>query len=163
MARKSAESSYTKKMQRLADRFLKTNNGDPATASEIAEWLIRNKLWEPQPSSITRLCAEELSKAMREEYFTDPQNRRVRAKHAARMKVGKEQLTFWADIRTASHEHLLNAFKQRRQQIVSDCWQLKVDVDSYNENRAPVEPIQIPFDFTPDLEEKAFIVQNGEA
>ena len=40
-------------------------------------------LWAPQPSALIRQCAEELSRAMREEYVTDPQGRRVRAKHVA--------------------------------------------------------------------------------
>jgi hypothetical protein len=45
------------------------------------------------------------------------------------------------------------ALQQRRVQILGDCKQLKADGDSYNENRKPVEPIQIVFDFTLDLEE----------
>jgi len=45
------------------------------------------------------------------------------------------------------------AFQQRRNQIVADCLQLKKDVDSYNENRQPVSPIQMIFDFTEDLTE----------
>ena len=40
-------------------------------------------------------------------------------------------------------------------QIVGDCRQLKMDVDSYNDNRLPVQPIQMIFDFTYDLEELA--------
>ncbi|MCW2313608.1 hypothetical protein [Rhodoferax antarcticus] len=47
------------------------------------------------------------------------------------------------------------AFQQRRHQIVGDCRQLKMDVDSYNDNRLPVQPIQMIFDFTFDLEELA--------
>jgi hypothetical protein len=45
------------------------------------------------------------------------------------------------------------AFQQRRNQIVADCLQLKNDVDSYNENRKPVSPMQMIFDFTDDLAE----------
>jgi len=47
------------------------------------------------------------------------------------------------------------AFAHRRQQIVGDCRQLKMDIDSYNENyRANDErPIQGVFDFTDDLVE----------
>ena len=49
------------------------------------------------------------------------------------------------------------AFAQRRQQIVGDCHRLKIDVDSYNENRSPEQPIQMVFDFSDDLAElKAF-------
>jgi hypothetical protein len=62
----------------------------------------------------------------------------------------------WNDIRTANHEHMEIAFKQRREQIVADCSQLKIDVDSYNENRKPASPIQMVFDFTDDLIELDF-------
>jgi len=45
------------------------------------------------------------------------------------------------------------SFQQRRQQIVGDCRQLKIDVDSYNDRHANVEPIQMVFDFVRDLAE----------
>ena len=45
------------------------------------------------------------------------------------------------------------ALQQRRQQIVGDCRQLKTDVDSYNENRKPNQPIQLVLDFTEDVAE----------
>ena len=35
------------------------------------------------------------------------------------------------------------ALKQRRQQIVGNCKQLKTDMDSFNENRNPGKPIQM--------------------
>ena len=90
---------------------------------------------------------------MREEYVTDPQGRRVRAKHVAIVDRAGEQLPLWADILTATREHMQIAFQQRRQQIVGDCRQLKADVDSYNENYNDALPIQMVFDFTEDVEE----------
>jgi hypothetical protein len=46
------------------------------------------------------------------------------------------------------------AFQQRRQRIVGDCRQLKIDIDSYNANyNASGEPIQIVLDFTDDVTE----------
>jgi hypothetical protein len=33
------------------------------------------------------------------------------------------------------------------------CWQLKNDIDSYNDRRCPNEPIQMDFNFNVDLEE----------
>ena len=45
------------------------------------------------------------------------------------------------------------AFKQRREQVVGGCRQLKTDVDRYNENENDGDPIQMIFDFTLDLEE----------
>ena len=125
----------------------------PATAHQMASWAINNGKWAAHKSAMVDLCAEHLAHAMHEEYITDPQGRSVRAKHAARISQNGEQLFLWADIRTASREHMTIAFQQRRHQIVGDCRQLKTDVDSYNENKNPGKPIQMVFDFTLDLVE----------
>ena len=45
------------------------------------------------------------------------------------------------------------AFRQRRGQILGECKQLKADVDSYNDNASPTNPIPMVFDFTYDLAE----------
>ena len=117
---------------------------------------MQNQLWSPHPSAVIAQCADDLARAMREEYITDPQGRRVRAKHAARIEKDGKQLALWDDIRTASREHMQTALQQRRRQIVGDCVQLRVDADSYNDNRNPQEPIQISFDFTYDVEEELY-------
>jgi hypothetical protein len=90
---------------------------------------------------------------MREDYFTDPQGRLVRAKHAAKITKGGRQLTLWGDMRTEDHRFMATAFQNRRQQIIGDCRQLKLDVDSYNENRKPEKPYQLILDFTDDVAE----------
>jgi hypothetical protein len=45
------------------------------------------------------------------------------------------------------------AFSQRRDQIISDCVQLKADVDNYNQNQNPGDPIQLKLDLTNDVRE----------
>lgn len=141
-------------LQDIVRKYRAANQPWPATTRDMAQWAIENKLWAPKPSAIVDQCADQLSRAMREEYITDAQGRRVRAKHAAAQPgKGGEQMVLWADIRTAPHQHMAMAFQQRRHQIVGDCRQLKMDVDSYNQNRTPERPIQMVFDFTYDLEE----------
>jgi hypothetical protein len=44
-------------------------------------------------------------------------------------------------------------FQRRRQGIVGDCHQMKVDVDSHNNAHEDAGPIQIVFDFTMGLGE----------
>lgn len=139
--------SYNEQLQRIVTQYRKANQPWPARTHEMAAWAIDQKLWLPQPGDLIAQCAEQLAQAMREEYVTDPQGRRVRAKHAARDAQG----TLWADIWDATREHMTIAFAQRRQQIVGDCRQLKSDVDSFNENRSKIDPIQMSFDFTLDL------------
>jgi hypothetical protein len=140
-------------MQEIVRKYRESGRPWPATTEQMAGWAMDNHLWAPHRSRLIRLCADQLAQAMREEYITDPQGRRVRAKHVARPKEGDRQRYFWDDIRTANHEHMQVATQQRRQQIVGDCVQLKRDVDSYNENRKPAEPIQIELNFTADVEE----------
>jgi hypothetical protein len=120
---------------------------------QVAAWAIEEHLWSPPRGTLIGRLAEELSRALREEYMTDPQGRLVRVKHAARIKKGGENLTFWDDIRTAPPEHMQIALQQRRQQIVGDCRQLKTDADSYNQNANPGPQIRMVFDFTDDLAE----------
>jgi hypothetical protein len=145
--------TYTQASQQIVDKYINAGQPWPATAKQIAAWAIPRKLWVPPPSRLINLCADQLARAMGEEYIIDPQGRRVRAKHVARIQRNGEQLYLWNDIRTAGPAHMAIAFQQRRQQIVGDCLQLKKDVDSFNENRKPEKPIQMVFDFTNDLAE----------
>ncbi|MCW5757993.1 MAG: hypothetical protein KIT54_12220 [Phycisphaeraceae bacterium] len=147
------KTGYNEQMQALVAKYRQAGQPWPATTREIAAWLVRTNQWEPSRELAIEQCADDLARAMREEFITDRQGRRVRAKHAARREVNGEQQTFWADLRTAPREHMEIAFAQRRQQIVSDCAQLKRDVDCYNENFNTEAEIQMVFDFTMDLEE----------
>lgn len=147
---------YSEQMQGIVAKYRDAGEPWPATAKDIAKWAVQNRHWEPHPSAIIGQCADDLAKAMREEYLTDPQGRRVRAKHVALVEKDGKQKPIWDDIRTAPREHMTAAFQARRRQIVGDCVQLRVDVDSFNENRNAEEPIQIVFDFTNDVEEELF-------
>ena len=144
---------YYDQLRRIVKEYIRAGMEWPASTRQIASWAIDKGLWKPQASAFVDQCAEVLARAMREEYIIDPQGRTVRVKHVARTKRGGAQLSLWADIRTAPREHMEIAFQQRRQQVVGDCRQLKADIDSFNENRSPLRPIQMSFDFTVDLEE----------
>ena len=59
------------------------------------------------------------------------------------------------DIRRADRKFMERAFQQRRRQIVGECRQLNVDVDSYNDGHPTEKPIQLLLDFTEDVIELA--------
>ena len=145
--------SYTQQMQRLVGEYIQAGETWPTTVRAVATWAIQNNLWQPQQSATVSQCADHLSRALREEYRTDPQGRRVRAKHPAPVFQSGKQMVFWDDIKTASRDHMRAAFQTRRQQVVGDCQQLKTDMDSYNDNYNPGQPIQMVFDFSQDLKE----------
>jgi hypothetical protein len=125
----------------------------PASTHDMGEWAVSTGHFEASRDFAVNQCAELLSRSMREEYLTDAKGRRVRKYHAARVRLEGKQLTLWADIETAPRRHMELAFAQRRKQVVDDCRQLKLDVDSFNDSKPTERPIQIVFDFTVDLEE----------
>ena len=147
MKRKKA---FTEGMQRIVREYRAAGQPWPASSSAIARWAIRNKKWGFDEELALRACARDIARAMREEYYTDPQGRRVRLNHAA--KLGKDQETLWGDIMTSSPEFMGIAFAQRRLQIVGDCKQLKADVDSYNDNNPHGAEVETLWDFTNEVE-----------
>lgn len=148
--------SYTEQIQRIVSKYREAGHQWPASPIDVAAWAINRGLWQVHPGAAIRQCADQIAQVWRDEFITDPQGRRVRAKHAARYSNNSEQKLLWDDMRTASHKHMELSFQNRRQQVVMDCHQLKLDVDSYNENFNKGRKIQMVFDFRNDLEELDF-------
>lgn len=145
--------SLIEQNQKIVAKYREAGLPWPATAPDIARWAIGQKLWDIHPARVVRQCADQIAEAMRQEYITDPQGRRVRVKHVAPYGEEGQMLLKWDDMRSASHKHMVTAFAYKRQLIVSDCRQLKLEIDSYNENYNTGRPIQGIFDFTDDLAE----------
>ena len=55
------------------------------------------------------------------------------------------------------------AFIQRRNQIIGDCCQLKIDVDVYNDLNPTKQPIQLVLNFEDDVSERQYWDDNREA
>jgi hypothetical protein len=151
--------SYHQQLQAYIEEYRRKVNGGPLQVADIAAWLIRDGRWAPSPQAAIGLLARDLSEAMRTQYATDAAGRRVRRKHAVRLKDtgpdgAKRQLVLWADIELASPQFMQQSIQQRRESIADDCWQLKQDLDSYNEFHNPAEPLQVLLDFTEDVEER---------
>jgi len=156
----AAHSGYYEMLQHYADEYFEETGKEEATSMELAVWAVKTFRWEPPSDLVLRKCREDFSRAMREQHIKDDQGQPVRAKHAARRIVDQKQRTFWADIRRAPRAHMLTAFQQRREQIVGDCRQLDRDAAYYNKLHPENEPIQLVFDFTEDVEEGRFAVDD---
>ncbi len=146
--------NYSEQLLDIAHLYLAQDGKDRIDLDELARFAINNGHWQKPRGKLLQLCKREFARAFREQCHTDPQGRTVRTFHAVRTKNEPgRQMVFWADMRTAPHDHMAAAFQQRRNQIVGNCRQLKTDVDSYNDNNTEEKPIQMVFDFTVDLAE----------
>lgn len=150
-------SAYSNAIKDYIERYKREVAGGDGLVEPhaVAEWAYRNGCHKPNVKTVIDAIAADIAQTFREEYRTDARGRRYRAKHATTQKMGNKTLSLWGDLDdpNAPHEHFVKSFAQRRQQIVGDCVQLKTDVDVYNDQRVPVEPIQVVLDFTYDVEE----------
>lgn len=149
-------SAYAHQVKAYLERYQHEVGGDGLIDPHaVAAWAYKNGLHKPNLRTVIDAIAADISQVFREEYRTDENGQRYRAKHAVRSKNGDKSMSLWADMddERAPRSHFVRSFAQRRQQIVGDCFQLKTDVDVYNAKDSTQKPIQIPLDFTYDVEE----------
>jgi hypothetical protein len=141
-------------LQKVFRLYEEAHEHVPASAREACEWGVNSGLLELPKIDRYDLLANEMARALREQYETDAKGRRYRINHAVRVTRHGVQMTFWAVMGFAPRRHMHMAFTQRRNQIVGDCLQLKTDVDVYNDANEDEAPIQLILDFTDDVAER---------
>jgi hypothetical protein len=146
--------TYNTLLQRAWHEYEKAHGAVPATTRDAVQWAVKEGMIQlPETDPFAKL-AEDMAKALREEYATDAKGRRYRVNHAVRVTKAGVQYTFWAMLQDAPRSHMQKAFIQRREQIVGDCVQLSTDVEVYNEMNSDQPPIPMLFDFRDDVTER---------
>jgi hypothetical protein len=143
-------------LQRLWKRYEEEHDRIPASAREVVEWAVEEGLLNLPDIDPYDILAGQMATALREEYATDDKGRKYRVNHAVRVTKSGVQTTFWAIMGFAPREHMQRAFTQRRNQVIGDCFQLKVDVDVYNNLNTDQPPLPLILDFTDDVKEREF-------
>ena len=159
-------SAYGNQVKSYIERYQLEQGGDGMLDPHaVAEWAYRQGLHKPSVRTVVDAIAADIAQFFREEYRINADGQRYRAKHAVRFKKGDRTMSLWADMDdvNAPRDHFVRSFAQRRQQIVGDCFQLKTDVDVYNGKNASQLPIQVPLDFTLDVEELQLPLQKKAA
>lgn len=145
--------TFKEQMQHIFERYTSEVDAAPVSLDTVAEWAIEQGLYRPEPRDVRKICREALAESLRQERRLDAKGRRYRAKHSLRSNVGGVQMNLWADIDHAPRSFMEKSFAQRRKAIVDDCFQVKQDVDHYNDEHVAELPIQIVLDFTEDVAE----------
>ena len=144
---------FSEQMQAIFERYTEEVSPDPVSLDEVAVWAIDRGLYRPAPRDIVKIFRDALADSLRQEKRVDAKGRKYRAKHSMRTWIGGQQLSLWADIDAAPRSFLEKSFSQRRKSIADDCFQIKQDVDHFNDEHLDEEPIQMIIDFTDDVAE----------
>jgi hypothetical protein len=155
------------KQERLQEAwhyFDRRQDRRPSSARQACEWAVAAGILELPDIDPYDALAEDMAQALRGEYRTDSEGRRYRVNHAVRVTKSGVQYTFWAEMGFAPPDHMERAFAQRREQIVGDCLQLKIDVDAYNSMTSDKTPkVQMVLNFTDDVAEREEARRFGRA
>ncbi len=145
--------TFSEQMQAIFDRYTAEVDSSPVSLDNVAAWAIEQGLYRPAPRDVVKLCREALAESLRQEKRIDAKGRKYRAKHSVRTNIGGVQLSLWADIDNAPRSFMEKSFSQRRKSIADDCFQVKQDIDHFNDENPDELPIQIVLDFTDDVAE----------
>lgn len=113
----------------------------------VAEWAIATGRYQRQPMTLFQQCKRELSRAVQQSLFKDPQGREVRRLHPVRLSGDGGPIVIWGDLTTAKPPHMHLSQQQGRQAIAADVFRHKDVTHSYNDNNrynatlSPATPI----------------------
>jgi hypothetical protein len=147
----------------LLNDYMAAHGEGPIDLNDVFRWARQHKLWEPPAAKMISIFKREMARAAREEYYTDPQGRKVRKKHAVVFTKDEKQQSLWDDITTATPNHMKMSLQQRRRGALGEVVQTKTDMDSYNDNNRYGAEIQMSFNFDEDLAELAQPAEYPEA
>jgi len=144
---------FREQMVGLFDRYVVEVGSDPISLDEVADWALSRGLYHATPRDIRKIFKQDLADSLRQDKRFDGK-RWYRAKHSVRTSIGGVQLSLWADIdKNASQTFMQKSVAQRRRGVANDCFQLKQDVDHYNEANTDQPQLTLPLDFTDDVAE----------
>lgn len=114
------------------------------------------------PSDVDMLAKLFADDAQAERKYDDKTGKPYRVYHAIPVKSGQLNLFVYVDIDDATRSQMLKSAVNRREQMISDGYQLTLDLDHWNSVHASEEPIELPMDLTLDIEIRKASDDKGE-
>ena len=144
-----------KEMQNLIRYYKEVTGKTEVDMKEVAKFAV-SKGWKlPAPKDPIDRLAANFTKAARDEIrYDEKTGKPYRANHAIKISQGEDQFHLWIDIDEAPRKQMHKSLIMRREQMVGDGVQLTLDANHWNNIHPEEDPIQIPMDFTEDIEER---------
>jgi hypothetical protein len=143
--------SYNRRLLELIDRYIKESGEDNPDYHYVAAWAHRKGLLAPRQRDVVRQIAQDLARASNQDYITNEKGEPVRHRLSYKETRGDKQLRFWFKMEGGTPEKMRLNASDRRNGAVMDVLQIVRDLNYFNENYNPGDPIQMDFDFTKDI------------
>jgi hypothetical protein len=135
-------------------RFYKDETGaTEIDMHEVARFAQRYGWTMPQPPTAVDILAKQFADdAQAERKYDDATGKPYRVYHAIPVSSGQMNLFVYVDIDEATPAQMRKSAVNRREQMVSDGYQLTLDLEHWNRINSDKEPIVLPMDLTLDIE-----------
>lgn len=144
--------SKRQERQRFIRHYKDVTGATEIDMHEVAKFAKRMGWDMPKPPSdvdmLAKLFAED---AQAERRYDDDTRKPYRAYHALPVS-GQPSLFVYIDIDDATRNQMQKSAVNRREQMVSDGYQLTLDLDHWNKINPDQEPIVLPMDLTLDID-----------
>jgi len=150
---KGTNMTKAQQMQAIIKRYREETGKDSVDMHDVAKYAVGMGWPLPKPKTALERLSELFSSAAREEIRRDEiTGKPYRANLAVTTWQGSEQMTLWTDIDVAPRHIAHRSFQQRREQMIGDAVQLTFDVMHWNRINEKDNPIDMPMDFTDDVQ-----------
>jgi hypothetical protein len=135
-------------------RYWKEMTGETEVDMHKVADFAKQKGWKMPipPSDIDMLAKLFADDAQAERKVDEKTGKTYRVYHALPANNGQTNLFVYVDIDEASRNQMLKSAVNRREQMVSDGYNLTLDLDHWNSINPDKEPIALPMDLGLDIE-----------
>ena len=150
-------------MQRMIRSYKDESGDQEVDTHKDAKWAAGKGMELPKPPTALDILARQFSDAARQEVRRDAvTGKPYRANHAIMVPQPGGQMALWIDSDEAPWQRMHLSLVQLRELMVCDGLLLTLDADHWNRMHASEEPIQMPMDFTDDIEWRKNAPDEGE-
>src|SRR6185437_13752426 len=140
-------------MHRLIEYYKEQTGSDEVDMKEVAKFAVKSGWPLPEPVDPYDRLAKQFTDVAREVVRYDQKTGKpYRAYHAIPSENGGQQRFRWIDIDEAPRKKMHKSLILRREQMVGDAYHLTLDADHWNSIHLDEERIELPLDFTDDVE-----------
>ena len=155
--------SKRQQRQRFIRHYKDTNGVTEIDMHEVAKFAKRTGWDMPKPPSDVDMLAKLFTEDAQAERETDEETGRPYRVYHAVPVTGQQSLFVYIDIHDATRPQMHKSAVNRREQMVSDGYQLTLDLEQWNRINPDKEPIVLPMDMQMDIDIRKAATEKDES
>lgn len=145
--------SKRQERQRFIRHYKEETGATEIDMHEVAKFAQRMGWKMPTPPTAVDLLAKQFAEdAQAERKYDEKTGKPYRVYQAIPVQSGQLNMFVYVDIDEATPSQMRKSAVHRREQMVSDGYQLTLDLEHWNRVNSDKEPITLPMDLTLDIE-----------